>query len=72
MDHSIKLPALLTTDEAAEYLGVSAKKLEMGRCIGMGPQFVRLGRLVRYRADDLLAYLEANTYRSTSDKGGAQ
>lgn len=51
---------LLTTKEAALFLGVSYQCLENGRC-GHGkinPPFVRIGRLIRYRLEDLIRYLE--------------
>lgn len=33
---------------------------------GVGPRFLKLGRLVRYSKNDLDAYLEAQTRQSTS------
>jgi len=62
------LPQLFTTTEAAKYLGVSKKKLDMDRCTGKGPRYIHIGRLVRYRADDLLEYLNNNTVSSTAER----
>lgn len=60
MNKTITLPALLTQVEAAEYLGVSEKKLERDRWCERRIPYVKLGRHVRYRATDLLAYIEGN------------
>ena len=52
---------LLTTREAAEYLGMSTAFLERDRCIGAKIAFVRIGtRTVRYRQRDLDKYVESN------------
>ena len=61
---------LLTTREAARYLGVSMAFLERDRWAGARIPFVRLGsRSVRYRVGDLDAYVDAQIRRSTSDGG---
>lgn len=60
-------PRLLTTKEAAEYLGMSPRTLEGYRSRGGGPQFMRLGRRsVRYDPDALQQWATAQTVRSTS------
>lgn len=46
-------PALLTEPEAAARLGLSPSSLEKLRRRGRGPIARRIGRLVRYRRDDL-------------------
>jgi hypothetical protein len=48
---------LLTTAAVAIWLGVSTQWLELGRCKGYGPAYVKVGRLVRYRKGDVIAYL---------------
>ena len=61
---------LLTTRDAAAYLGVSKAFLERDRWAGARIPFVRIGtRAVRYRACDLDAYIEDRRRRSTSDTG---
>ena len=51
--------SLLTTEEAAEVLGLKKKTLEIWRCTGRyNLPFVRVGRLIRYRSDDIAAWLE--------------
>ena len=58
---------LLNTVQAAEYLGgLKPNTLEGHRVTGNGCQFVKVGRLVRYRVEDLDAYLAAQTRTSTS------
>jgi excisionase family DNA binding protein len=49
---------LLTHDEAAAWLRSSERTLERWRGNGTGPRFVRLGRRVVYRPEDLEAWVE--------------
>ncbi len=69
--NSISQPAepdtLLTTQQAAWLLRVSHKTLQRMRVEGRGPKFVKIGRCVRYRQADLLAWISANTHHSTSE-----
>ena len=51
--------SLMTPNEAAQFLAVSAETLAQWRSQRRGPQYIKLeGRLVRYRARDLESYLE--------------
>ena len=43
----------LSTEQAAFYLGLSARKLQQMRAVGTGPSFRRHSRYVRYHIDDL-------------------
>jgi hypothetical protein len=43
----------LSTEQAAFYLGLSARKLQSMRASGNGPRFRRHSRYVRYHIDDL-------------------
>jgi hypothetical protein len=43
----------LSTEQAAFYLGLSARKLQAMRATGDGPPFRRHSRYVRYHIDDL-------------------
>ena len=62
---------LLTTAEAAHHLGVSKAFLERDRWAGARIPFIRVGsRAVRYRPEDLMAYLQQQIRHSTSDQGG--
>lgn len=65
----MSLKKLLNQDQAAEVLGVSPRTLESWRYNGGGPRFYKLGQAVRYRAEDLDAWIEAGARHSTSDPG---
>lgn len=43
----------LSTEQAAFYLGISARKMQSMRSAGLGPRFRRHCRYVRYHIDDL-------------------
>jgi excisionase family DNA binding protein len=44
---------------AALYLGLSVKTLDRWINEGRGPKYYKVGVLVRYRREDLIAFLEA-------------
>lgn len=48
---------LLDETEAAGLLGVSRTTLARMRRAGTGPSFLRLGRKVRYRSEDVVAWV---------------
>jgi hypothetical protein len=53
---------LLSNDEAAAHLGVTPRTLEVWRCKKRYPiQYIKVGRLVKYREDVLDAWLLSNT-----------
>ena len=55
---------LLTTDEVALLVGAKPQTLSIWRCTrARNIPFVRVGRLVRYREQDVLDWLEKNTVR---------
>lgn len=58
-------PDILTTDEAARFLRCSTQRLEIWRSQGGGPPFAKLGRMVRYRLDDLKAWTAAHVISNT-------
>jgi excisionase family DNA binding protein len=58
---------LLTQKEAAIALRLSERTLERLRVSGTGPQYVKTGRLVRYREADLEAWITARIVGSTSE-----
>lgn len=63
---------LLTTKEAAKYLGLSKAFLERDRWAGAKIPFIKVGsRAVRYRMADLEAFLASRVRYSTSDPGYA-
>ena len=64
---------VLSTKEVAHWLRLSTQWLEIGRCRGYGPRFVRLSpRRVRYRRADILTWLDERTHAATGeyDTGG--
>lgn len=64
---------LLTTPQAAERLGVSPAYLERDRWAGAKIPFVRLGRrAIRYRPEDIEAFIESSVMRSTSEYPSGQ
>ena len=60
---------LITEHEAAEPLTLSIKTLRNWRLSGYGPPHLKIGRLVRYRQSDLIAWLKTCERASTSDRG---
>ncbi len=56
------MQTLLDETAAAEQLTVSKGTLANWRCSGLGgPKYLKIGRLVRYRTEDLEAFLNART-----------
>ncbi len=65
---------LLSERQVAERLNVAEVTLQQWRCQGKGPPFVRLGRMIRYRASDLEVFLisqEIVPPRSCKSRGGS-
>ena len=58
---------ILTTPQAARYLGLAVSTLNKWRCFGDGPKFLKLGRAVRYRQEDLDAFLMSRQLGSTAE-----
>ncbi len=54
----------LSEKELARRWGCKAKTLSNQRCLGTGPPFVKLGRCVRYRLSDVLAFEAAGRVQS--------
>lgn len=65
MNHSPK-QNLMTVQDASEFLGLSVSTLNKWRCYGKGPVFLKLGRVIRYRKEDLETYIEERLKSSTS------
>lgn len=66
--NTVALPILLNQKSLAEYVGKSQAWCERARWAGQGPKFIKLGRHVRYRAEDVLAWINENEHTSTSDE----
>jgi predicted DNA-binding transcriptional regulator AlpA len=66
--------ALLTEAQVSEILGRGVPTLQKDRVAETGPQFIKMGRLVRYRPSDVQAWLAERVRRSTVESaagGGA-
>lgn len=59
---------LAKATDVARFLGTAPKLLAQWRYEGRGPQYVKVGRLVRYRWDDVQAWVDANLHQG----GGAR
>lgn len=58
----------MNTVQAAQYLGLSRQYLEIARCKGGGPRFVKLGTAVRYDRGDLDSWMAARKVANTSEE----
>ena len=61
----------LRPPEAAAYLKISTSTLAKKRLYGDGPKFARWGKAIRYRREDLDAYMAARLVHSTSERPGS-
>ena len=63
---------LMTTTDAAEYLGVSKAFLERDRWAGARIPFIQVGsKAVRYRQEDLEEYVESQVRTATQGAAGS-
>jgi hypothetical protein len=67
--HRSNVEPVFDTLAAAPLLGVKPGTLEVWRCQGKGPRFVKSGSRVVYRLRDINEYLDSRTRRSTADPG---
>jgi predicted DNA-binding transcriptional regulator AlpA len=58
---------LINEIEAARMRGQSVRTLQMERLRGSGCRYVKLGRSVRYRRGDVLAFINARIVSSTTE-----
>ncbi len=57
-----KSKTLLTPQEVSEILGVSVETMSVWRSVNRYPlPFVKIGRLVRYKPDDIEAFIKSRT-----------
>lgn len=65
---------VLSEKEAAHYIGMSLSYLRQDRCYGAtgqrapGPDFIKIGRTVRYHVNDLDQWLFSHKQRSARMK----
>jgi predicted DNA-binding transcriptional regulator AlpA len=62
------LDVLLREQDAADLLCLSVRTLQSWRIRLAGPPFVQVGRSVRYRRSDLIAWIDANTCGGSSER----
>ena len=55
------LPRLLTAQELADYLNVPVKTIYRWRYAGMAPTAIRAGGKLRFRVQDIEAWMEKRT-----------
>jgi excisionase family DNA binding protein len=58
---------LITETEAASLLGISRRTLQKWRLTGGGPEYLKVGKCVRYAEDCIQGWLERCRRRSTSE-----
>jgi hypothetical protein len=58
---------VLSTEEAALFLGISSRTLEKWRGTGEGPPYCKMSRRVGYRLGDLRKWLNRKNRGSTSE-----
>lgn len=59
---------LMTPDDAAAYLSINKRKLQLDRVTKRAIPFIKIGRLVRYKQSDLDAYISAQTVGGSATK----
>ena len=65
--HTVSKPRLIDTVQLAEYLGNEVNTCEGWRLKGIGPRFIKVGRLVRYKTQTVDLWIESQTRNSTSE-----
>ena len=58
---------VMTTIEAAEYVGLKKPTMERFRFLGHGPAYCKLGGAVRYRKKDLDEWLDSRLVSSVEE-----
>lgn len=67
-DQTPHKPTFLNSKQAADYLGLKPNTLAKMRVYGNGPKYRKHGFRVLYALDDLIAWSEASSRRSTSEQ----
>ena len=67
-NNTIGSDSLLTTHEAAEKLRSTPASLARWRTTGLGPRFVKVGRRVCYRHEDLEHWVKQQTRQHTAQR----
>jgi predicted DNA-binding transcriptional regulator AlpA len=61
---------LLSTNEAADLVGLTPKALAHFRRTGQGPTYAKLGRRALYAPNDIAAWVNARKRTRTTEAGG--
>ncbi len=64
------IDALWTTEQLAEFLGVPVATVYAWRSRGEGPPAFRVGRYLRFRADDVVAWLDRQRHKTRPKMSG--
>ena len=64
---SVIAPKFVRTGDASRFLGVGESTLEKLRCVGGGPRFSKLGKIVVYALGDLERWAADRVVGSTSE-----
>jgi predicted DNA-binding transcriptional regulator AlpA len=59
MGSQSNLEELLTEHDVARITGMSVASVRRWRLLRIGPKFVKIGAAVRYRSEDLAAWLQS-------------
>lgn len=60
---------LLNEKEVEKIFGIKRSCLQKWRCLGGGPNYIKIGRSVRYRPSDIENFIHEHQRISTSDPG---
>jgi predicted DNA-binding transcriptional regulator AlpA len=66
-----QIPELIDTEQLARKLGLKPNTLAQWRLTGSGPQYIKIGRRVRYRVIDIQDWITAQNRESTAASGAA-
>jgi hypothetical protein len=63
---SLNPQRLLSRDEVDSIFGIPKRFLELAACKGNGPAFIKVGRLTRYRVQDVLDWIADHRFHNTA------
>jgi predicted DNA-binding transcriptional regulator AlpA len=66
---TVAMPQIWDQRLLAKYLSKSVAWCERARWEGTGPRYIKLGRHVRYRVEDVLSWMDQNVHTCTSMEG---
>lgn len=70
MSELVQLNDLLDNEQTSSMLGIKPNTLEIWRCKGKGPRFIKLGNEkqspIRYRRTDVAEWIDQQSFASTS------